>query len=81
MSIDIKSQWLVRNQQFDERSEFGDTPSSSNSSLNSETRTDYPKLESMIAPQKSKRRVQRSRRIRNLLTALPVGVKYIGDPH
>ena len=81
MSIDIRPQWMEGNQQFDERSELGDTPISSNSSLNSVTRTDYPKLQSMITPQKSKRRVQRSRKIRNLLNALPVGVKYIGDPH
>jgi hypothetical protein len=79
MSIDIRTQWLEENQQFDERSEFGETPSSSNSSHSSIIRTASTQPHNTLTPQKSKRRVQRSRKIRNLLNALPVGVKYIGD--
>ena len=80
MSIDIRTQWMEENQQFEERSEFGDTPSSSNSSHNSVIRTAITQPHKTLTPKKSKRRVQRSRKIRNLLNALPVGVKYIGDP-
>ena len=81
MSINIRPQWMDGNQQLYERSEFSDMPSSSISSHNSVTRTASTKPHSTLTPQKSKRRVQRSRKIRNLLSALPVGVKYIGDPY
>jgi hypothetical protein len=71
---------MEENQQLDQRYEFGDTPSSSTSSHNSVTRTASTNPNNMFTPQKSKRRVQRSRKVRNLLSTLPVGVKYIGDP-